>query len=84
MQVQLMVRRGIPVCQTVATYQEASEAVRKFIGNRGASQCPRGMGLIADGGAIVAHVSFNGRVWAGREWKPGATPLYDPCVTSRY
>jgi hypothetical protein len=78
MQVQLMIRRGIPVCQTVASFEEASRAVRKFIGNKGASQCPRGMGLIADGGKIVAHVSYNGRVWAGREWKSGDTPLYDP------
>lgn len=78
MQVQLTTRRRIPVCKTVASYKEASEAVRKFIGDRGASQCPRGMGLIADGGAIVAHVSFNGRVWAGREWQPGMVPLYDP------
>jgi hypothetical protein len=78
MQVQLMVRRGVPVCQTVTSYEEASKAVRKFIGNKGASQCPRGMGLIADGGQIVAHVSYNGRVWAGREWVSGAVPLYDP------
>jgi len=84
MQVQLTTRRGIPVCKTVASYQEASEAVRKFIGNRGASQCPRGMGLIAEGGKITAHVSYNGRVWAGQDWKSGATPLYDPCVSNLY
>ncbi len=80
MQVQLTTRRGVPVCKTVASYREASEAVRSFIGTRGASQCPRNMGLIADGGKIVARVSYNGRVWAGAEWKPGdpSVPLYDP------
>lgn len=28
----------------------------------------------------VAHVGFNGRVWAGpiTEWRPGKTPLFDP------
>ncbi len=78
MQVQLCVRRGIPVCKTVSSYHEASVAVSKFIGNRGASQCPRGMGLIVDGGKIVAHVSYNGRVWAGTTWKSGDVPLYDP------
>lgn len=78
MQVQLMVRRGVPVCQTVESYEEASRAVRKFIGSRGASQCPRGMGLIAANGKIVAHVSYNGCVWPGREWASGMTPLYDP------
>lgn len=76
--VQLMVRRGKPVCKTVASYKEASEAVRQFIGTRGASQCPRGMGLIAEGGKIVAHVSYNGRVWEGTTWQIGMVPLYDP------
>lgn len=78
--VQLTTRRGVPVAKAVASHKDASEAVRKFIGNRGASKCPRGMGLIADGGKIVAHVSYNGRVWAGRpqDWKSGDVPLYDP------
>jgi hypothetical protein len=84
MQVQLTTSRGIPVCKTVTSYQEASEAVRAFIGNRGASQCPRDMGLIADGGKIVARVSYNGRVWKGKEYKPGAIKLYDPCPTNPY
>ncbi len=79
MQVQLTTQRGIPVCKTVASYREASEAVRAFIGMRGASQCPRDMGVIADGGKIVARVSYNGRVWAGAAWKVGDVPLYDPC-----
>jgi hypothetical protein len=84
MLVQLTVRRGIPVCATVASYQEASEAVRKFIGNKPSSMVPTSKtGLIADGGEIVAHVSYNGRVWAGRptDWKPGTVPLYDPRVS---
>lgn len=35
--------------------------------------------LIFDGGRLVGHVSYNGRVWAGepRDWKPGAVPLFD-------
>jgi hypothetical protein len=74
------IRRGIPVCKTVASFAEASAAVRAFIGNRGASQCRRGIGLIADGGKIVAHVSYNGRVWPGREWQSGMVSLYDPPI----
>lgn len=33
-------------------------------------------------GAIVAHVSYNGRVWGGNahSWAPGTAPLYDPLV----
>ncbi len=84
MLVQLTTRKGIPVCKAVASYQEASEAVRKFIGNRGASQCPRGMGVISEGGKIVAHVSYNGRVWRGQEYKTGAIKLYDPCPSNPY
>lgn len=60
MQVQLNARRY----ETVVTYKEASRVVREFIGTRGVSQCPRGMGLITDADKVIAHVSYNGRVWA--------------------
>lgn len=76
--VQLTTQRGIPVCKAVASYAEASAAVLAFIGGRGASQCPPGMGLIAANGQIVAHVSYNGRVWPAREWEAGMAPLFDP------
>lgn len=36
--------------------------------------------LIYEGDKQVAHVSYNGRVWAGasgRDWKPGDVPLFD-------
>jgi hypothetical protein len=78
MLVQVSIRRGVPICKTVSSYQEASEAVRKAIGHKPSSLVPRGTGLIADGGQIVAHVSYNGCVWAGREWQSGMVPLYDP------
>lgn len=77
MMVVVGMRRGIPVCRTVADYREASEAVRKAIGSKPSSLVHRGIGNIADGGKIIAHVSYNGRVWAGTEWKPGMVPLYD-------
>lgn len=78
MLVQVGTRRGVPICKTVANYQEASEAVRNAIGNKPSSLVARGTGLIANGGEIVAHVSYNGCVWSGREWKSGMVPLYDP------
>lgn len=28
-------------------------------------------------GEIIAHDSYNGLVWPGDAWAPGATPLYD-------
>ncbi len=30
------------------------------------------------GGPVVAHVSQNGKVWAGDKWSEGAAPLYVP------
>lgn len=43
----------------------------------GSSQAPRC--LIVDGaGTIHAHVSYNGRVWAGEVYHYGAQPLYTP------
>lgn len=78
--VQIGIKRGLPVGATVASFKDASEAVRKAIGNRGASQIKHRF-LIADGGEIVAHVSYNGRVWAGTEWQSGMVPLYDPINT---
>lgn len=37
-------------------------------------------GLIYEDDAVVAYVSWNGRVWAGMplDWRLGQTPLYDP------
>jgi hypothetical protein len=92
-------RRGAPLCKTVGSYREASEAVRAYIehGDLPYSRFTGGPiaeggkivnsrftgGPIAEGGKIVAHVSYNGRVWAGTEWTPGATPLYDPIEQQR-
>ncbi|SHG89239.1 hypothetical protein [Bradyrhizobium erythrophlei] len=69
----------------VASYADASERVRRFIdtGDLGAgcgsSLAPfTGGTIIDDAGKIIAHVSYNGRVWPGAEWKPNSKPLYDP------
>lgn len=46
----------------------------------GASKTPTAS-IVDEHGKPVAFVSYNGRVWAddprSRDWKPGATPLYD-------
>ncbi|UGY15185.1 hypothetical protein HAP48_0042785 [Bradyrhizobium septentrionale] len=68
---------------TVADYPAASKAVRAFIekGDLGAG-CGSSLeaftgGNIVDGkGKMIAHVSYNGRVWPGTEWKPGLKPLF--------
>lgn len=42
---------------------------------------PRGE-IKAETGETVAYISYNGRVWrddpCARDWKPGATALYNP------
>lgn len=44
----------------------------------GASETPTA--LLISGGEVVAHVSYNGRVWPGlpQDWKPGVKPLLEP------
>jgi len=41
----------------------------------GASRVPNAP--IFEGSRQIAYVSYNGRVWAGKEWQPDATPLFD-------
>ena len=63
----------------VASLAQASEMVgaARDRAGVGASQMP--VPLIYDGGGrVVAHVSYNGRVWPGAEWRDGDRPLFDP------
>lgn len=69
----------------VATYAQASSRVLAFIKNGdlgagcGSSLEPfTGGKIVDDRGNAIAHVSYNGRVWPGTEWKPDSKPLYDP------
>ncbi|WP_439398602.1 hypothetical protein ACRQ5Q_14820 [Bradyrhizobium sp. PMVTL-01] len=69
----------------VATFEQASSRVLAFIkdGNLGAGCGPSlepftGGKIVDDRGNVIAHVSYNGRVWPGSEWKPGTKPLHDP------
>lgn len=70
-----MMNRGT---REVASYAEASRVVREEIdatgvgGTEWASHCA---GLIRVDGKVVAHVSYNGKVWPGRKWKPGVAPI---------
>jgi hypothetical protein len=45
----------------------------------GASDCVRGCGEYSEDGKVVAHVSYNGRMWQGaaRDWSP-VTPEIKP------
>ena len=62
----------------ITTLNEASARYRAFIiaNNLGASQA--GQCLIYSENQVVAHVSYNGRVWEGEHWHPGQVELFNP------
>ncbi len=61
------------------TLNQASAAYRAFIDKHGIGSSEAGVCVILNhAGAIVGHVSYNGRVWLGEEWKPGDVPVFDP------
>jgi hypothetical protein len=62
----------------IATLEEASRifsAARDEFGE-GASRTPSPL-IVDEHGAVIGHVSYNGRVWAGASYLPGTQPLYD-------
>ncbi len=65
----------------VRSWPQVSEAYRRTIARLGlgASHAPR-CEIIDGEGQVVAHVSYNGRVWPGdvRDWSPDIRPIYDP------
>ena len=67
----------------IASFEEASLKfcmVRDRAG-RGASQTPTPM-IIDNGGGVIGHVSYNGRVWSGPVHSPKSELLYDNFLSS--
>lgn len=71
------------ICERRYPVASLAEASAMFVEARdksglGGSQTPTPMIYDAEG-KLVAHVSYNGRVWAGdpRDWKPGTKPLME-------
>lgn len=65
----------------VSDWADASAQVRAFIDGKGIGSSQWTGGEIREAspkGPVVAHVSYNGRVWAGtrRAWKAGDAPLF--------
>lgn len=58
--------------------RETSEVYRETIERLGLGGSQTPACEILDGDMVVAHVSYNGRVWAGSSWVSGAKPIYDP------
>jgi len=65
----------------VATIEEASRIFCLIRDRLRGGSSDIGDALIRDdSGAVVAHVSYNGRVWWGppEQWKPGSEPIFTP------
>jgi hypothetical protein len=58
--------------QVSKAYRRTCEAL-----GLGPAEAPRCV-ILDDAGAIVAHVAYNGRVWAGPVYHARSTSLYDP------
>jgi hypothetical protein len=67
----------------VATFAQASQmfCVARDKMGEGASKTPSPK-IVDERGEVIAHFSYNGRVWAGASWAPDATPLYGNRVAS--
>ena len=52
----------------VSSFSEASKISREYIDNNGLGSGNWAGGEIYKGGIIIAHVSYNGRVWEGAEY----------------
>jgi hypothetical protein len=61
------------------SWEQVSDAYRSTIAalGVGASKAPRCV-IVDNAGRVVAHVSYNGRVWAGEAWQPDTKPIFDP------
>lgn len=63
----------------VASFEQASDmfCTARDASGLGASEIEERALIVSNTGVILAHVSYNGRVWAGPEYVADATPLYD-------
>lgn len=63
----------------VTSFAQVSAAYRQMLDalDLGASTAPK-CEIVDSNGAVVAYVSFNGKVWAGATYVAGAQPIYDP------
>lgn len=62
----------------IQTLNQASALYRAFLRRNNLGAREAGQALIKHQGKVVAHVGFNGTVWAGRRWFSGAKPIFDP------
>lgn len=62
----------------VTSFAQASQmfCIARDTNGEGASNTPSPL-IVDDAGSVVAHISYNGRVWPGNTWTVEAVPLYD-------
>jgi hypothetical protein len=62
----------------VASFAQASQmfCIARDKNGEGASNTPSPL-IVDDSGSVIAHISYNGRVWPGDAWTADAIPLYD-------
>jgi len=62
----------------VASFAQASQmfCIARDKNGEGASNTPSPL-IVDEAGSVIAHVSYNGRVWPGVAWTVDAMPLYD-------
>jgi len=60
-------------------YSEAINATGATCSGRTGPMAPRC--LIKNNDTVVAHVSYNGKVWLGDDWDESTPCLFDPSVT---
>ena len=60
-----------------STVAQAVAALERMVAceDLGASDCRRGFGDVRRGGEVVAHISYNGRIWPSANWQPGMKEL---------
>lgn len=60
----------------IQTLNDASAKYRAFIESNGLGASGAGSCYILHNGGIVAHVSYNGKVWEGKRWTENAKQLF--------
>jgi hypothetical protein len=62
----------------VVSFAQASQmfCIARDQHGEGASNTPSPL-IVDDAGSVIAHISYNGRVWQGDAWTVDAIPLYD-------
>lgn len=62
----------------IGTLNDASAIYREFIESNGFGASEAGQCLITRGNEVVAHVSYNGKVWAGKPSFEARELLFQP------